>query len=187
MGRRERDEDLLARHLAGDRGAFEELMRRHEGRVFAVALRLTRDRSDALEATQNAFVSAFSKAGSFRGEAAFSTWLHRIAVNACRDLMRRRKDVPLDPAAGAFERAGEGSVEAAAGARVDVARALRTLPQEYREAVVLYDLAGLSYEEVAAATRAPLGTVKSRISRGRRMLARALEPEPTQSTSKGGP
>ncbi|MGH2693443.1 MAG: sigma-70 family RNA polymerase sigma factor [Actinomycetota bacterium] len=175
------DEQLLSRFLEGDERAFELLVRRHEDLVFSLTFRMTGDRSDALEASQEAFISAFRRAGSFRGEAAFSTWLYRIAANAAHDVMRRRKreypseEVPETPA---DDPAGLVAL------RIDVAAALARLPEEYRDAVVLHDLGGVAYDDVARITGAKLGTVKSRISRGRRMLAELLEPTRAREPSK---
>jgi RNA polymerase sigma-70 factor (ECF subfamily) len=190
------DEKLLEAFLAGERAAFEELVRRHEDRLFGLALRMTGNRSDALDATQDAFVAAFRRAPSFRGDAAFGTWLYRVAVNVTQDLLRKRsRDVVSEmegeehAATGPAER-----VEDAAVARIDVARALAELPEEYREAVVMHDLGGVPYDEIARITQTPMGTVKSRISRGRRQLAGLLEhrdvPEPSNQkapdTTPGG-
>lgn len=172
------DEALLHDFLAGDRGAFDVLVRRHEDRLFALALRMTGNRADALDATQDAFVAAFRRAASFRGDAAFGTWLYRIAVNATQDLLRKRRhevvqdgeesDVVTADVAG-------GRVDDTVASRVDLARALAQLPDEYREAVVMHDLGGVPYEEIARLTQAKMGTVKSRISRGRKRLAELLE------------
>ena len=173
------DEELLGDFVAGDRDAFPVLVRRHEDRLFALAMRMTGNRADALDATQDAFVAAFRRARSFRGDAAFGTWLYRIAINACQDLLRRRKpessrdadETAEDPiATGASAR-----VEDVVGARVDLVRALAELPEEYREALVMHDLGGVPYEEIALLTETKIGTVKSRISRGRQRLAELLE------------
>lgn len=179
------DERLLRRFVSdGDERSFEELMRRHEGRVFAVALRMTGERADALDATQETFIAAFRQAPSFRGDSAFGTWLYRIAVNSCHDLMRKRKrwgDPHEDPPELPSRSAG---VDDAVALRLDVARALAALQPEYREAVALYDLGGIPYEEIARITGTNLGTVKSRISRGRRRLAEILELPGRAATSK---
>ncbi|MDP9234027.1 MAG: sigma-70 family RNA polymerase sigma factor [Actinomycetota bacterium] len=180
------DEDLLRRFVDGDDDAFSELMRRHEDRVFAVAYRITGDRSEALDATQEAFISLFKRAKSFRGDSAFSTWLYRIGMNAAYDVIRKRRPTvearpDLTQELGA---SGATAMEEAAGIRSDVAGALAALPAEYREAVVMHDLGGIPYEEIATLTKVSLGTVKSRISRGRGRLAELLEPSYRPETSK---
>jgi RNA polymerase sigma-70 factor (ECF subfamily) len=183
------DEQLLEAFVSGERAAFEELVRRHEDRLFGLALRMTGNRTDALDATQDAFVAAFRRARSFRGDAAFGTWLYRIAINATQDVLRKRGRVVLSATeeSEAPAAAGTDRVEDAVVARLDIARALAALPEEYREAVVMHDLGGVPYEEIAQLTGVPMGTVKSRISRGRRQLAGLLEhrdaPEPSKKTS----
>jgi RNA polymerase sigma-70 factor (ECF subfamily) len=181
------DEELLDAFVSGERTAFEELVRRHEDRLFGLALRMTGNRTDALDATQDAFVAAFRRARSFRGDAAFGTWLYRIAINATQDVLRKRSrnivaETDEEDAPGA-PRATQ-RVEDAVVARVDIARALAELPEEYREAVVMHDLGGVPYEEIAQLTGVPMGTVKSRISRGRRRLAELLEHRDPRAPSK---
>jgi RNA polymerase sigma-70 factor (ECF subfamily) len=178
------DEELLRRFVRGEEAAFSELMRRHEDRMFALAYRITGDRSDALDATQEAFVSLFRRAASFRGDSAFSTWLYRIGMNAAYDVVRRRHPAESLPEKEPPTPASRLSMEEAAGTRSDVANALRRLPEEYREAVVLHDLADIPYDEIARLTDVSLGTVKSRISRGRRRLAELLEPSYRRDASK---
>jgi RNA polymerase sigma-70 factor (ECF subfamily) len=171
------DEALLARFVAGDDDAFELLMKRHEDRIYALAFRMTGDRADALEATQDTFIAAFRQARSFRGDAAFSTWLYRVGINSCRDLLRKRARLP-EPVAEFDEQplgAAPAHVEEEAIDRIDLGRALADLPEDYREAVALHDLGGLAYDEIAAIASVPIGTIKSRISRGRKLLAKALE------------
>ncbi len=169
------DELLLQRAAGGDQAAFSALVRRHEDRVFGIAIRITGDRADALDATQDTFVAVFRQAGSFRGDAAFTTWLYRVAVNACRDLLRKRRRLP-EPAEELPERGNPGiGVEDAVNLRLDLAQALARLPEDYREAVLMHDLGAIPYDEIARITGAALGTVKSRISRGRRRLAELLE------------
>ncbi|MFN2490723.1 MAG: RNA polymerase sigma factor [Actinomycetota bacterium] len=187
MAREERDEELLARFVGGDESAFTELMQRHEDRIFGVALRITGDRGDALDATQEAFISLFRRAESFRGGSEFATWLYRIGINAARDQVRKRRRGPTleaepdeagDPSPGA-------PVDETSVARIDLARALATLPEDYREAVVMHDLGGIPYEEIARISGVALGTVKSRISRGRRLLAERLEhPRATRTSNE---
>jgi RNA polymerase sigma-70 factor (ECF subfamily) len=183
------DEELVDRFTTGATGApeaFTLLMRRHEDKIFALALRMTGNRADALDATQDTFVQVFKKAGKFRGESAFGTWLFRVGINTCNDLLRKRKrrpqleeDVPEDPDASPAP-----GVDEIATARVDISRALAALPPVYRDAVAMHDLGGLPYEDIAALTEVGIGTVKSRISRGRRRLAVLLEPPKGASTSK---
>lgn len=184
------DLELLARFLDGDQDAFAVLMGRHEDRIFGLCLKMLHNRSDALESTQEIFITAFRRASSFRGDSAFGTWLYRIGINHCKDMLRRRKEVLLEQEHLELERRvggrpeGSQALEDAASLRLDVAQALARLPDDYREAVVMHDLGGVPYEEIATAVGAPIGTVKSRISRGRRQLARLLEHEPTSHSSK---
>ena len=179
-----RDEDLLRGFLDGDERAFTELMSRHESRIFALAYRMTGDRADALEATQETFIVAFRRASTFRGEASFGTWLYRIGVNACKDLLRKKRDTPVADIAVIGERQDATPLDEAAALRLDVGRALAGLAPDYREAVAMHDLGGMGYDEIARATGVPIGTVKSRISRGRRMLADALEQRDPHEPSK---
>ncbi len=181
------DPQLLERFLGGEEAAFTQLMRRHEDRVFAVALRMTGDRADALDATQDAFIAAFRQAGSFRGEAAFGTWLYRIAVNSCRDLLRKkaRAPVPEGDEQVLDRRSTSRRIEDDVTLRLELSRALGLLQEDYRESVVLHDLGGVPYDEIARITQVSIGTVKSRISRGRRKLAEILEqPDPPASSKE---
>jgi len=170
------DTALIARYLRGDMAAFNDLMRAHEDRVFAICLRLLRDREAALDATQETFITVFRKVDRFAGHSAFSTWLYRVAVNTCYDQARRsgrRATEPLpeghDPADTAAATALE-SVEL----RPDLEAALLRLPAEFRLAVVLCDAEGLSLQTAAEILGVPVGTVKSRVFRGRRLLAEIL-------------
>ena len=170
------DDALLRRYLAGDGRAFDLLMEAHENRVFSVCLRILRDRDAALDACQETFIAVLRKAGGFEGRAAFSTWLYRIAVNTCYDMLRRQSRRrtsrlpegydPPDPSAG-------GPLESAE-LRPAVEEALADLPEEFAPAVILSDLEGLPLKTVADILEAPLGTVKSRLFRGRRLLAAEL-------------
>lgn len=170
------DVELVRRARDGDDDAFAELVRRHERRTYNLAYRILGRAEDAQDATQDAFVSCYRHLGSFRGESAFTTWLHRITVNACYDYVRRRgpdavaADELPDPAPAADH------AERTAAA-VDVQRALLQVPIEFRAALVLHDLQGMPYEDVASALDVPVGTVKSRLHRGRLALARALTGE----------
>lgn len=165
------DAELVARHVAGDPEAFGELFRRHKDRMWAVALRTTGQRELAADCVQDAFLSAYRRAASFRGEAAFTTWLHRIVVNACLDRLRRERPTRELPDEGL---PAPGDAHASTEAVLDVRAALARLPEEQRAALVLVDMHGLPVAEVAAVLGVPEGTVKSRCFRGRAALARIL-------------
>jgi len=166
------DGDLLRAALEGDGRAFSTLLARHEDRIFALAFRMTGSRADALDATQDAFILAFRRAASFRGEAAFSTWLYRIAINACKDLLRKkaRESARVSAEEAPDEADPHMPVEDEVALRMDVAQALSELSDDYREAVVMHDIGGVPYEDIAAITDVAVGTVKSRISRARALL-----------------
>jgi RNA polymerase sigma-70 factor (ECF subfamily) len=174
------DDELIRRFLSGDADAFTALVDRHRQRVYNVCLRLLGNAEDAADAAQDTFVSVLTKLDRFRGDAAFTTWLHRIALNACYDLTRARRRQPMLRLAGDAptddDRLGPPVPDPAdevAGTR-DVLSALRTIPEEFRVAIVLADLQDLPYEEVAKVLDVPIGTVKSRVHRGRVALARAM-------------
>jgi RNA polymerase sigma-70 factor (ECF subfamily) len=168
------DTELLRRHVAGDRDAFGELFRRHRDRLWAVALRTVCDPEEAADALQDAMVSAFRRAGDFRGDSAVTTWLHRIVVNASLDRLRRRAARPA--AAGGDEEALEALAPhdadpaRATDTRLDVDAALRILPPQQRAAVVLVDMLGYSVDAAAAILEVSPGTVKSRCARARARL-----------------
>ncbi|MFC7217150.1 RNA polymerase sigma factor SigM [Streptomyces polyrhachis] len=175
------DRELLARHVAGDPDAFAEIVRRHRDRLWAVALRTLGDREEAADALQDALVSAFRAAHTFRGQSAVTTWLHRITVNACLDRVRKATTRRTSPVADTdrFEQLLEPSESAAAPAeRRDLHRelitALATLPPEQRAALVLVDMQGYPVAEAAELLGAPVGTVKSRCARGRARLVPLL-------------
>ena len=174
--RADTDTALIERYLRGEMEAFDTLMRAHEDRVFAICLRMLRDREAALDATQETFVTVFRKADRFAGRSAFSTWLYRVAVNTCYDHARRAKRHLAEPLPEnndpADQAAGDefGSIEI----RPDLQAALAALPAEFRAAVVLADVEGLGLQTVAEALGVPVGTVKSRVFRGRKLLAEAL-------------
>lgn len=180
------DAELLASHCAGDADAFAEIVRRHKDRLWAVALRTTGNPEEASDALQDALISAYRRADSFRGDSAVTTWLHRIVVNASLDRLRRRSVrawVPL-PDEGAGEspatlvddsRLADPRAAAESSETVrEVRAALDTLPPDQRAAIVLVDLEGWSVEEAAQALDCPVGTVKSRCFRGRAKLAERL-------------
>jgi RNA polymerase sigma-70 factor (ECF subfamily) len=170
------DVDLIGRYLRGDLGAFNDLMRAHQDRVFGICLRMLRDREAALDVTQETFLTVFRKADRYREEAAFSTWLYRVTVNACYDHLRRTKRRHADALPEGMDPADPkaGDPMLAAELRPDVEAALARIPQEFRSAVVLVDLQGLAIDQAADVLGVPSGTVKSRIHRGRRLLAEIL-------------
>ena len=168
------ERELISRSCAGDLDAFDHLVRVHQDRIYNVAYRLTGNHEDASDAAQDAFVRAFQALPRFRRDAAFSTWLYRIATNAALDLVRRRPAVP--PMELSVDQPGPSDPEAEVHRREvhrRVHAAVGHLPAEYRAVVVLRGLQGLAYEEIARVLQIPIGTVRSRLSRGRETL-RAL-------------
>ena len=171
------DEALLAAHLRGDPRAFGELVARHERRIYGLCLRILGNREDAEDATQETFLAALRRAASFRRAAAFSTWLYRIAVNAATDQARRRgraRLAPLDPEDAGLAVAPGGELGEVVTAAVTVQAALAKVPEEFRVAVVLCDLYRVPYADAAQILEVPVGTVKSRVFRGRLALAECL-------------
>lgn len=174
--RADTDTALIERYLRGDVNAFNDLMRVHEDRVFAICLRMLRDREAALDATQETFITVFRKVDRFSGHSAFSTWLYRVAVNTCYDQARRRGRRLAEPLSQEEGPPDESTATAldAAELRPDLEAALARIPTEFRAAVVLCDAQGLSLQTAAEILGIPVGTVKSRVFRGRRLLAEAL-------------
>ncbi|MER5883885.1 RNA polymerase sigma factor SigM [Streptomyces sp. NPDC001941] len=171
------DQELLARHVAGDPDAFGELVRRHRDRLWAVALRTLGDREEAADAVQDALVSAFRAAHTFRGQSAVTTWLHRITVNACLDRARKaasRKTSPVDDTERLEQLLEPHESAEAPAEREDLHRqllaALAKLPVDQRAALVLVDMQGYPVAEAAEVLDVPTGTVKSRCARGRARL-----------------
>jgi RNA polymerase sigma-70 factor (ECF subfamily) len=205
------DADLLAAHVAGDSDAFGVLFGRHRDRLWAVALRTMGNPHDAADGLQDGLVAAYRRAGTFRGDAAVTTWLHRVVVNACLDRIRAAKVRRADPLPDDLETYGDrGSTAASTAAtgtagptpvdpeqaaladdrRRAVLAALATLPAEQRAALVLVDMEGYSVAEVAAILDCAEGTVKSRCSRGRDRLAVLLRDQvgdPPHAEPRAGP
>jgi RNA polymerase sigma-70 factor (ECF subfamily) len=178
------DRALVAAAQAGDRAAVEQLVRAHYDRILGVCRRITGNETDAADAAQEALIAMVRGLDRFDGRSAFSTWVYRIATNASLDELRRRRRRPLavvhdedhgmhdavDPTSGQrYDQIGE---------REAIEAALLTLPDDFRIPVVLRDVADLDYQEIASTLGVPVGTVKSRIARGRGMLANALTPRP---------
>jgi RNA polymerase sigma-70 factor (ECF subfamily) len=204
------DAALIQAHLAGDPEAFGQLFRRHRDRLWAVALRTTGNPEDAADALQDALISAFRRADSYRGDAAVTTWLHRIVVNACLDRLRRRKVRAAAPLPDDLdEAAARGAVLASPEAGADpgpeahvvaserrdqVLAALEQLPPDQKAALVLVDMEGYPVAQAAAILAVPTGTVKSRCARGRARLAVLLADlappgthDPPGASHSGGP
>lgn len=179
------DAGLLAAHVAGDPDAFAVLVARHRDRLWAVALRTCGNPEDAADALQDALVSAFRRAGTFRGQSSVTTWLHRVVVNACLDRIRHLKVRAAQPLPDEVDRMTAPSVDgreavdpAETAVRSDqrrrVVAALAHLPPEHRAALVLVDMEGFSVAEAADILGCPTGTVKSRCARGRAKLRELL-------------
>lgn len=171
-------EALLVKQASrGDTRAFEALYRRHEGRMYALCLRMTGDRPRAEDCVQETFVQAWRKLDTFRGQSAFGTWLHRIAVNQVLSQQRKEARRPMlveleeqrteDPAA---ERRVKDS-----GLRLDLDGAIRSLPEGARNVFVLHAVHGYSHEETAEMLGVAVGTCKAQLHRARRLLAERLD------------
>ena len=179
------DAALLAAHVGGDPAAFGVLFARHRDRLWAVALRTMGNPDDAADGLQDGLVAAYRRAGTFRGEAQVTTWLHRVVVNACLDRLRAMKVRRTEALPDDLEEyGGRGALVSAAAASSDPAEltvvdalrrqvldALMSLPAEQRASLVLVDMEGYPVAEVARMLGCAVGTVKSRCSRGRARLA----------------
>lgn len=187
MARRlsEEDDTALAGAAArGDRAAAEALLRRHHDMVLAVCRRIVLDRGGADDAAQEALVGVARGVASFDGRAQVRTWIYRIAVNAALDEVRRarRRPPPADPASTSWEGAAEhphdASTEAAVVARDELHRALESLPEDFRAVMALRYLLDMEYADIATTLQVPIGTVRSRISRGTDLLRASLSGNP---------
>ena len=176
------EEQLIHRAAKGDGAAFTELMTQHESRMYAVTLRMCANREDAQDCLQDAMLRIYRAIGSFKGQSAFSTWVYRITMNTCLDELRRRKtrnssslDTLLE---SGWSPTDEDDVPERHAIKSEqrrvIDRAIAALPEDMRSAIVLRDIQGYSYEEIAAMLDANIGTVKSRISRGREKLRQIL-------------
>lgn len=180
------DETLVVQAQAGDRRAMDQLLRRHQDRLFAVCRRLAGNEADALDACQEALIAIVRGLDRFDGRASFGTWSYRVATNACLDELRRRKRRP-GPGLPDVEHEAPGGAPGVADAvsdRLDLDAALAGLPEEFRAPVALRDVAGLDYAEIAEVLGIPPGTVRSRIARGRAALARQLTGNPAQGSRR---
>jgi RNA polymerase sigma-70 factor, ECF subfamily len=180
------ERDLVRRATQGDEAAFELLMRAHESRMFAVSLRMCGNREDAQDCLQEAMLRIYRAMSNFKGQSSFATWAYRITMNTCLDELRRRKlrtatslDVLLDTGwAPTDEGVTPEQHSIASEQRRMLERAIADLPEDMRAAIVLRDVQGFSYDEIAKMLEANVGTIKSRISRGREKLREVLIRQP---------
>ncbi len=169
-----RDERLLDAARLGDHDAFTTLLRRHDDQMRALAWSVLRDRSAMDDVLQDAYLKAYRSIDRFRGDARFSTWLHRIVYRACLDHIRRRRDLVL--LGDDLDRPADSPGQTEVDERLGLQRALASLDPETAAALVLVDRDGHSYEEAGLVLGIPAGTVASRLHRGRRTLRTVLDP-----------
>jgi RNA polymerase sigma-70 factor (ECF subfamily) len=171
------DHELVAAANAGDRDALDQLLRRHHARIAAVCRRMTGNEADGADAAQEALLAIVRGLHRFDGRSSFGTWAYRVAVNASLDELRRRRRRPTDSLDDLDRHHDEPSVRSPESAVVDrlaLAEGVAALSEEYRVAVILRDIGDLDYSEIADVLDVAVGTVKSRIARGRSILAREL-------------
>lgn len=172
------DEELVAAFVAGDASSFDTLVRRYERRVYGICLRYFGVPVEAEDAAQEAFLTLLRRAETFTGASTFSTWMYRVTVNTCNDLARKRSRRPQravpDVAEMADELASTEDVLATRELRLELREALGVLDAQTRMAVVLHDVEGVPYADIAERLGVKVGTVKSRIHRGHARLASAL-------------
>jgi RNA polymerase sigma-70 factor (ECF subfamily) len=177
---------------AGDRDALDALLRRHHDRLFALCRRIMGNQTDALDATQEALIALVRGLPRFDGRAAFTTWSYRVVTNVCLDELRRRRrrpePTPVDDERAAFDRgAGAPGVDDLVVSRLTLDDAMQDLPPEFRAAVVLRDVCTLDYAEIAEVLDIPPGTVRSRIARGRSLLAARMGGNPSPAPERQKP
>lgn len=177
------ERDMIERASRGDAAAFNRLMEQHERRMYAVALRMCGNREDAQDCLQEAMLRVYRAIGGFKGQSSFSTWVYRITMNTCLDELRRKKnrqstslDSLLDMGWSPSDDTNAPEKQAIRSElRRNLNRAIQELPEEMRSAVVLRDIQGFSYEEIAHMLEINVGTIKSRISRGREKLREKMK------------
>ncbi|MEZ5171438.1 MAG: sigma-70 family RNA polymerase sigma factor [Acidimicrobiia bacterium] len=168
------DAVLATAASGGDRRALELLLERHADRIHRLCARIVRDPSDTLDAAQETMIAVARGIDRFDGRSAFTTWLYRVATNAAIEETRRRGRRPVPTEEPLDVPAPSPGPESAATSRIDVEHALERVPDDFRAALVLRDMEELDYSEIAAVLDVPIGTVRSRIARGRRALATLL-------------
>lgn len=181
------DEELVARSLEGDTESFNQLVLRWERAIYALAYRVIGREDDARDVCQETFLRAFRGLGAFRGQAKFSSWLYRIALNLCRDWIRRERRAPfvaapdgVDVVEMAAERSSVESIEdylARQETSRAIVRAMRALTEEQRTAIILKEYQGLTFQEIADLVSCPLSTVKTRVYQGLLVLRREMQQE----------
>lgn len=180
------EQELVARAKAGDQQAFEQLVLDNQNRIYSLAVRLTGDKEEGADLAQEAFVKAWQGLPSFQGESSFATWIYRLATNVCIDYLRKQKrrrqvesELSLDDDETAWSEPADWSqdpqrqLERSEMGRA-LERGLQALPEQQRQILVLRELSGLSYQEIAQKLELDLGTVKSRIARARLALRKIL-------------
>jgi RNA polymerase sigma-70 factor (ECF subfamily) len=188
------DEELVARATGGDLESFNQLVRRWERPIFALAYRTLGREEDARDVVQDAFLRAYRGLPRFKGEAKFSSWLYRITLNLCRDWIRRERRAPIvptpagtDPNAFADEQVSPSlSVEELVGRHQlseAVAQAMAELPEDQRTAILMKEYHGLTFQEIADTLQCPLSTVKTRLYQGLSVLRRRLERRQAEQAS----
>ena len=177
------EERLIQKAARGDARAFNELMSGQERRMYAVALRMFGNKEDAEDCMQEAMIRIYRSIASFKAQSTFSTWVYRITMNTCLDELRRRKNKPSTSLDGLLDTGWSPSDErdtpeehaVRAEARTSIQQFIQELPEDMRSAIVLRDIQGLSYEDIAEALNTNVGTIKSRISRGREKLREKIQ------------
>jgi len=172
------EEKLIIRAAKGDASAFNELLSGHEKKMYAVCLRMCANHEDAQDCLQEAMLRVYRSISGFKGQSSFSTWLYRVTMNTCLDELRRRKNKQATSLDGLLETGWSPADEydtpehraLESERRTEVRRMIKELPEDMRSAVVLRDIQGFSYDEIAQILDINVGTIKSRISRGREKL-----------------
>jgi RNA polymerase sigma-70 factor (ECF subfamily) len=179
------DEELVARSMGGDLDSFNQLVLRWERPIYALAYRVIGREEDARDVAQEAFLRAFRALGGFKGQAKFSSWLYRITLNLCRDWIRRERRAPIAQAPEGVDLI-ELAAEAAPSETIEdlvarkelgraVAKAMSTLPEEQRTAIILKEYHGLTFQEIADLLDCPLSTVKTRLYQGLSVVRKQLQ------------